>query len=74
MAITLFGSHTLNLHYLLESRHTRTSGFDRIKIMDGGRVHSLSMHIIVFLHNTPCVVILLTPKLALWNNHNTAKR
>jgi len=36
-----FESQTLNEHYLQDG--TRTSGFDRIKIMDGGRVRSLSI-------------------------------
>src|SRR6218665_1574804 len=59
MAITLFGSQTLNLHYLLES--TRNSRFDRIK-NNGWWESAQSFHIIVLRHNTPCVVILLTPK------------
>ena len=50
MAITLFESQTLNLHYLLEGMHT--SGFDRIKIM-ACRESDQPFHIIVFGHNTP---------------------
>ena len=59
VATTLFESHTLNLHYLLEG--TRTSGFDRVKIM-AWQESAQSFHVIVFGHNTPCAVILRTPK------------